>query len=151
MLGRTNNGVATTANASNAQAARMPRNTTRASCRRKPACTSRNCSFPISDGDFGMTRPTRFTVSITRSYDTASVPERMGRPLTSPSRRRITAALPGASANAPAVTSIVMKANASSGMRMVTLYLDLDDPPDPEEPDHLQADGARNEHVADAL
>src|SRR5262245_6307848 len=60
----------------------------------------------------------------------------------------MTAAWPGVSASAPAVTSSETNAKARSGRMIVTLHLDLDDFADPHESNQLHDDGRKNQRAA---
>src|SRR4030095_1854860 len=151
MFGRRKIGVASSAKPMSANPARIPKNISSASCRRNPACTSRSCSFVISDGDFGIALPTRFNVSATFSKLGPSRTGFADGPAISPRRWRMTAAFPGDRAMTPAATSSVTVANAMRGSSSVTLHLDLDHLADPDEADHLHDDRRPEQHVTDLL
>src|SRR5581483_11727921 len=143
-------GVASTPNSARATAKRRPKSTMIDSRLRKPAMTSRCCSLPVSFADFGATSPMRFRNATALLANCASS-ALVGAPVTSPRRRSIAAASPGANAYAAPTTTALAKRNASSGRSRVTSHLDLDHLTDPQIADRLQHDRPHQHHLTHVL
>src|SRR3990170_8447056 len=151
MLGRKTRGDANTVNRATANSTRIPKKIVSASCRRYPACTRRTRREPSSFVECGALSPTRFRNASIETYRGVASVSVTRTAISSSIRRSIPAAGFGSTARAMAAIRREPNTNASSGRSMDTLYLDLDDVLDPQEPQGLHHKRPDQHHLSHAF